>query len=97
MSVKAYSLPPELDRQARKIARRDGVPVERFIATAVSAMIGADHAFHAARRMSKDEARRRLREVLDKVPDNPPMPGDEMPPDLAAKFKKWKARRESSQ
>jgi hypothetical protein len=96
MSVKTFSLPPELDRQARKIARRDGVPVERFIATAVSAMIGADHAFHAARRMSKEEARKRWLEVLDKVPDNPPMIGDEIPPDLAAKLKRWKAQRASS-
>jgi hypothetical protein len=97
MSIKPYLLPPELDREARKIARRDGVPLERFIATAVSAMIGADRAFHASKRMNKEYAKKRFLEILDKAPDVPPMPGDEIPPELAAKLKRLRARPNSAE
>ena len=93
MSANSFTLPPVLDRQARKIARRDGVPMERVVATAVAAFVSADKAFHAPRRMNKETAKRRLLELLDKAPDVPPIPGDELPPDLAAKFQRFRSRR----
>ena len=88
MSVKTIKLPPALDRQAKKIAIREGVSMQHFVTRAVSAMIEADEAFRSSKRMSKPTAKRRLLELLDQAPDVPPVPGDELPPDLAARFKR---------
>jgi hypothetical protein len=83
MSTKTIKLPSDLEVQARKIADREGVSVERFVTHAVTAMIGADQALQAGRRMNKQAAKKRLREILAKAPDVPPLRGDEMPADPA--------------
>ena len=93
MTVKTFKLPPGLDRQARKIASRDGVSVHQLVARAVSAMIQADQTFHCSSRMTKRTAKKRLLALLAKAPDVPPQEGDEIPTDLAAKLEKLRSTR----
>jgi hypothetical protein len=95
MSTKTYTLPPALEREAQKIARRNGVPVEKFIATAVSTLVGADKTYRETRRPGKMQARKRLVEILDKAPDVSPMPGDEIPDNLRASLRRLREKRKS--
>ena len=63
----------------RELARRDGVSINQFIATAVaektSALLTVDYLEQRARRADPDLFRR----LLNRVPDVPPLPGVALP------------------
>ncbi|MCZ6635891.1 MAG: toxin-antitoxin system HicB family antitoxin, partial [bacterium] len=62
----------------KEIARREGVSINQFISTAVSEKISAimteDYLMNRAKRAQKGT----LKQILDKVPDREPLPGDEL-------------------
>ena len=75
------SLSVRLHDKVRELARRDGVSINQFIATAVaekaSALLTVDYLEQRARRADPDL----LTRLLSRVPDVPPLPGDELPGD----------------
>ena len=79
MSSLSVRLPDSLHDKVRELARRDGVSINQFIATAVaekaSALLTVDYLEQRARRADPDLFRR----LLSRVPDVPPLPGDELP------------------
>lgn len=79
MSTLSVRLPDSLGDQVRELARRDGVSINQFIATAVaekaSALLTVDYLEQRARRSDPDL----LSRVLSRVPDVPPAPGDALP------------------
>ena len=81
MSSLSVRLPDSLHDKVRELARRDGVSINQFIATAVaekaSALLTVDYLEQRARRADPDI----LRRLLSRVPDVPPLPGDELPAD----------------
>ena len=81
MSSLSVRLPDSLHDKVRELARRDGVSINQFIATAVaekaSALLTVDYLEQRARRADPDIFRR----LLSRVPDVPPPPGDELPAD----------------
>ena len=79
MSKIEANVPDYLARQARAAAERERVPIAQIVALALSAQL-------AAWRGSDDMATRAKRanlaafdRIMSKVPDVPPMPGDELP------------------
>lgn len=93
MSTVQLELPAFVQRDVDAMARRDGVSPEQLMIIAIAEKVTAMRVTEQMEGKDMQELRRRFREILDKVPDVPPMPGDEIPPDLAAKLK---ARRAAS-
>lgn len=84
MSSFPLRLPEVLKEQAAKQAEAAGLSLNQYIATALAARVDAQA--EADRYFAARAARAvpgRAREILARVgKDNPPMPGDELPPDL---------------
>lgn len=84
MSALSLRLPESLHRQVRELAEREEVSINQFIATAVaekmSALLTVEYIEARARRGSRTH----LRSILQRVPDLPPVPGDEWLPEAAA-------------
>ena len=71
------NIPDSLLRQTKELAQRQQVTVDQIVAAALSAQLSA-----AATRPSIAERARRVDwqkvdEILARVPDDPPVPGDE--------------------
>ena len=79
MSALSLRLPESLHRKVRELAEREDVSINQFIATAVaekmSALLTLDYLEQRAQRGS----RAHFLSVLRRVPDAPPLPGDEWP------------------
>ncbi len=79
MSSLSVRLPDSLHDKVREMARRDGVSINQFIATAVaektSALLTVDYLEQRARRADPDIFGR----MLSRVPNVPPLPGDAWP------------------
>jgi hypothetical protein len=79
MSTLSLRLPESLHRKIRELAERDEISINQFIAMAVaektSAMLTVDYLENRGRRSSAALFDR----LLARVPDVPPMPGDELP------------------
>lgn len=79
MSTLSLRLPESLHRKIRELAERDDISINQFIAMAVaektSALLTVDYLEDRGRRGSSALFDR----VLARVPDVPPMPGDELP------------------
>ena len=79
MSTLSLRLPESLHRKIRELAERDDISINQFIAMAVaektSALLTVDYLEDRGRRGSAALFDR----VLARVPDVPPMPGDELP------------------
>lgn len=86
MSKATYplKLPRSIKEAAARLAREDGVSLNQWIASAVSQKVGsvetAKQFLDARRQAATGDG---LRELLARVPDGAPLPGDELPSDLA--------------
>lgn len=73
------NVPHYLAKQAFAIAEREKVPVDQIVALALSAQLaawkGSDDMVTRAKRANLADFDR----IMAKVPDVPPMPGDELP------------------
>lgn len=78
MSMLSLRLPESVHAKARELAQRDNVSLNQFITIAVaekvSALLTADYFNERANRASREAYQR----ILDRVPDVPPDPGDEI-------------------
>jgi hypothetical protein len=91
MSTKvAYPLKmsASLKKAAERLAAADGVSLNYWINMAVAQKIGAVETAALLRRRFGTGQPGDLRAILDKLPNNPPMPGDEIPEDLKPKFRR---------
>jgi hypothetical protein len=79
MGTLSLRLPDSLHEKVREVAKREGVSINQMIALAVaeklSALLTEEYILTRAARGDIEKFRR----VLAKVPDAPPMPGDELP------------------
>ena len=80
MSHLSLRLPDSLHRKLRELSERDNVSINQFIATAVAekaaALLTVEHLEERGRRANPELIDR----ILSRVPDEPPIPGDELPP-----------------
>lgn len=81
MSKATYplKLPASIKAAAQRLAKEDGVSLNQWIAVAVAEKVGAvETAAAFLQRRTGNATGTGLRRFLDKVPDAPPVPGDEL-------------------
>lgn len=82
MSTLSLRLPDSLHEKIKELAERDDVSINQFIAMAVAekaaALLTVDYLEARGRRAD----RRLFDRLLARVPDRPPMAGDELPADV---------------
>ncbi len=73
MSTLSLRLPESLHRQVKELARREGISINQFVATAVaekmSALLTEEYLEARARRGSREKYAAALAEVADVAPD----------------------------
>jgi hypothetical protein len=78
MGALSLRLPASIHRHIREIARQEGVSINQFIASAVaekiSALLTEEYINARAARADLDK----VAQILAKVPERPPVDGDEM-------------------
>ena len=79
--TRVFDLPDSLVKRAEELAREDGVSLDIWVTSALAQKIGAVETAAAffQRRAQSGGAGKGLSSYLDIIPDNPPMPGDELP------------------
>lgn len=79
MSNYPLRLPETLMSEAKELAEAEGVSVNQFFATLIAERVGELKALRLVQaRIARGDPERAL-QVLARVPDRPPAPGDEMP------------------
>jgi hypothetical protein len=77
--TRVFDIPESLLKRAEELAREDGVSLDIWVTSALAQKVGAvETAVEFFRRRSAG-AGRGLESYLDLIPDNPPLPGDELP------------------
>jgi len=77
-------LPASIKAAAARLAKEDGVSLNQWIAAAVAQKVGVvETAAVFFRRRAGNASAEDLEKVMYKVPNVPPAPEDEIPPDLA--------------
>jgi hypothetical protein len=92
MTKMIVELPLDLGRRAKAMARRDGVSIQELVEAAVAEKIASEQAIRTLSSGRSKVTRQRFLELLAKAPDVPPMKGDEMPAELAAKLASFRRR-----
>ena len=77
MSALSLRLPESLHRQVRELAEREDVSINQFIAMAVAEKMSALLTVEYLEARAQRGSRTHLRAILRRVPDLPPVPGDE--------------------
>lgn len=73
------NVPDYLARQARAAAEREHVPIDQIVALALSAQLAAWKGSDDIETRAKRANRAAFDRVMAKVPNVPPLPGDELP------------------
>lgn len=76
MSALSLRLPESLHRQIRVLAKREGVSINQFLATAASEKIAALMTEEYLEKRARRGSRKKFQAVLAKVPDSAPAPED---------------------
>lgn len=79
MSSLSLRLPDSLHRKIRELAEQDDISINQFIATAVAEKAAALLTVAYLKERGRRADPRVVDRVLRRVPDVPPMPGDELP------------------
>jgi len=80
MSTMSLRLPESLHQKVRELAEREGVSINQLVTTALAEKISALLTEEYLQARAKRGSRERFREILNKVPDTQPKPGDELEP-----------------
>jgi len=78
MSTLSLRLPNSIHRHIKQIARQEGVSINQFISTAVSEKISALRTKDYLEQRAQKADRSAFKDILGKVPDRTPLPGDEI-------------------
>jgi hypothetical protein len=78
MSTVSFHLPDSLHERIKELARKDGISVDQFLATAAAEKMASLMTVDYLEERAKRGSRGKFRKILDRVPDVPPDPGDEL-------------------
>lgn len=78
MSTMSLRLPESLHERAREIAKREGVSINQLVATALAEKLSALDTLEYLEARADRGSREAFLDVLSRVPDATPMPGDEL-------------------
>ncbi len=71
-------LPESVLDEARKLASKDNIPLDHYVALVVTRHVAALQGIEYLKQRAKGASREKFLEVLRNAPDVPPMPGDEI-------------------
>ena len=77
MSTMSLRLPESLHQKVRELADREGVSINQLVTTALAEKISALLTQEYLEARATRGSREKFLEILDKVPDADPDPGDE--------------------
>jgi hypothetical protein len=77
--TRVFDLPNSLLKRAEELAREDGVSLDVWVTSVLAQKIGAMETAAAFFKHRSAGAGKGLSSYLDLIPNNPPMPGDELP------------------
>ena len=80
MSTMSLRLPESLHQKVRELAEREGVSINQLVTTALAEKISALLTEEYLQARAERGSRERFQEILKKVPDTRPEPGDELGP-----------------
>ena len=95
MITLSLRLPNSLQERIRLLAEAQGVSINQFIATAVAEKMAALMTLEYLEERGKRGSQAHFRSILRRVPDVPPLPGDEWPSESFAAKKKPLRRKAS--
>ena len=78
MSTLSVRLPDSLHNMARELAKRDNISINQMIATALAEKISALKTEEYLEERASRGDRRKFLDAMAKVPNRPPLPGDEL-------------------
>jgi HicB-like protein involved in pilus formation len=81
VSTLSLRLPESLHKALGELAQQDGVSMNQFITTAVAEKIATLKTIESLRERGARGSRKAFEKVLAKVPDLPPVTGDELTPE----------------
>jgi hypothetical protein len=79
MSTLSLRLPDSLHRRIRELAKREGISINQFIATAAAEKMAALLTEEVLEERARRGSPTRFRAVLKKVPERRPVRGDDLP------------------
>jgi predicted transcriptional regulator len=79
MSTLSLRLPDSLHKRLKELAKRDGISINQFIATAVAEKMAALDTEEYLEKRARRGSREKFQTVLSKVPDVPPDEADALP------------------
>lgn len=77
--IRTFEVPESLMKRAEELAREDGVSLDIWVTSALAQEIGAVETAAEFFRRRAAQSGIGLQHYLDLVPNDPPMPGDELP------------------
>jgi len=80
MSTLSLRLPDSIHTKIKELARREGVSVNQFLNSAAAEKVSAILTVDYLKREAASGSREDFLKVLEKVPDVPPQPEDELKP-----------------
>ena len=78
MSTLSLRLPDSLHKRARDLAKQDGISINQLISTALAEKMAALMTVAYLEERARRGSREKFLAVLEKVPDRPPEPFDEL-------------------
>ena len=79
MSTLEIKIPDLLLRQVTEVAGKQNVSVDQFVSIALAAQVSASQAGESISARAKRVDWQKVDDILARVPDNPSLPGDELP------------------
>ncbi len=79
MSTLSLRLPASIHRRLSELAAREGISINQLISTAVAEKLAALDTEHFLAARAANGSRPHFLAALARVPDVPPLPGDELP------------------
>ena len=76
MSTLSLRLPESLHNQLRRLAKREGISINQFVASAAAEKVAALMTEQYLEARARRGSRERFRDVLARIPDVPPLPED---------------------
>lgn len=78
MSKLEVKIPDLLFKQVNEVAAKEKVSVDQIVSIALAAQVSASHMRESISSRAKRVDWRKVDDILDRVPANPPLPGDEV-------------------
>ena len=76
LSTLEVKIPDLLFKQVKEVAAKEKVSVDQIVSIALAAQVSASQARESISSRAKRVDWRKVDDILDRVPANPPLPGD---------------------